>query len=178
MMSLDRKAYDALSRLIGYPRAGFDEACEEWVSVIREQSPQAGRILEGFQAFLEAHSVEKLEEYYTRTFDNSQSAALEIGWHLFGESYERGAHLVHMRALLRELEIEEGGELPDHLSNVLAILARCDATLARNMAEQMVEPAVKKICISLAADQNPYESVLDAVLEVINIHVQETNGCI
>jgi hypothetical protein len=46
------------------------------------------------------------------------------------------------------------------------------------MAEQMVEPAVKKICISLAAGQNPYESVLDAVLEVINIHVQETNGCI
>ncbi|MDP7061769.1 MAG: nitrate reductase molybdenum cofactor assembly chaperone [Planctomycetota bacterium] len=177
-MSVDCKVYDALSRLIGYPRAGFGEACEEWVSIVREQSPKAGEILDEFQAFLATHSVEKLEEFYTRTFDNSQSAALEIGWHLFGESYERGAHLVHMRSLLRELDIEEGGELPDHLSSVLAILARCDAPLARSMAEEMVEPAVKKICISLAADQNPYESVLDAVLEIINLHVQETNGCI
>ena len=177
-MNIDRKVYDALSRLIGYPRAGFHEACEEWLSIVHKQSPQTREILEPFHSFLMDHSVEELEEFYSRTFDNSHAAALEIGWHLFGESYKRGAHLVHMRSLLREHDIEEGGERPDHLCSVLAILARCDATLAREIAGQMVGPAVKKICISLAADQNPYESALDAVLEIINLHVQETNVCI
>jgi nitrate reductase assembly molybdenum cofactor insertion protein NarJ len=42
------------------------------------------------------------------------------------------------------------------------------------MATEMVEPSVAKICVSLAAGENPWESVLDALLKVVNIHAQLT----
>jgi len=177
MMACERKVYAVLSRLVRYPVAGFEEASEEWMEQVRQLCPAAGTALDGFHEFVVQSTPEQLEEIYTRTFDNSQSAALDLGWHLFGESYNRGALLVRMRELLRQHDLDEGGELPDHLSNVLQVLAACDAETSRQLALEVVEPAVKKICVSLDSGQNPYESVLDAVLEVITLHVQETNGC-
>ncbi|MHC4822945.1 MAG: nitrate reductase molybdenum cofactor assembly chaperone [Planctomycetota bacterium] len=171
---MDRKVYKVLSRLLRYPGEGYKQESGRWIAEVRETCPAAGDALARFQDFLADSTPEALEEKFCRTFDNSQSAALEIGWHLHGESYDRGAHLVRMRELLREHDLDEGGELPDHLSNVLQVMAACDADLSRRLAEEMVEPSVKKICISLASGQNPYETVLDAVLEVINLHVQET----
>lgn len=173
-MTMDRKVYEVLSHLLRYPGEGFTEASGQWIAEVRAACPAAGDALIGFQSYIAGSTPEALEEKFCRTFDNSQSAALEIGWHLHGESYDRGAHLVRMRELLREYGLDEGGELPDHLSNVLQVMAICDPDLSRRLAEEMVEPSVKKICVSLASGQNPYETVLDAVLEVINLHVQET----
>ncbi len=48
------------------------------------------------------------EELYTRTFDLNPVCALEIGWHLFGEDYERGAFLVRMRDQLRRARARRG----------------------------------------------------------------------
>lgn len=172
-MSLNRQVYDALSRLITYPRAGYGEASQEWASVVRAESTEAGELLDGYLAHVESLGQGSMEELYARTFDNSPGAALELGWHVHGESYDRGASLVRLREILRDLELNEGGELPDHLSNVLAAMAHCDAATARTLAEGMVEPAVKKICVSLAAGANPYEYLLDAVLAVVNLHLQE-----
>ncbi|MBT5119702.1 MAG: hypothetical protein HOM34_03140, partial [Planctomycetes bacterium] len=68
--------------------------------------------------------------------------------------------------------------LPDHLVHVLPVLGRTDESLALELVEEVAVPAVTKVCISLAADENPYESVLDAVLVVLNQHVQNQNGCL
>ena len=37
---------------------------------------------------------EQIQELYTRTFDINPVCTLEIGWHIFGEDYARGALLV------------------------------------------------------------------------------------
>ncbi len=170
------KVYQALSRLVSYPKAGFGEAAEEWLATVSQGVPSTAEHLAKFATWVNSKTGEEIEEHFSRTFDNSASAALETGWHVFGEAYERGGFLVRMRELLRDNEISEANELPDHLSHVLAVLAKCDNELAREMAEMAAIPAVKKICVSLAANQNPYESVLDAVLVVLNLHVQQPNG--
>ncbi|HJM39792.1 MAG: molecular chaperone TorD family protein [Planctomycetota bacterium] len=175
-MKTDGKVYDALSKLVTYPRPGFGEAAEEWIAVVANASEVAKEALQPFTEFLKGKSDEEMEELFARTFDNSASAALETGWHVFGEAYERGGFLVKMRELLRENEITEGSELPDHLCHVMAVLARCDDVIASELSQNVAIPAVKKICVSLAANDNPYEPVLDAVLAVLNMHVQETNG--
>jgi nitrate reductase assembly molybdenum cofactor insertion protein NarJ len=176
-MSFDRKVYDALSRLIDYPTPGYVEASEEWVSVVAQVCPKAGEVLRPFAAYVSEHTAEQLEELYCRTFDNTQSAALELGWHLYGEAYERGAFLVSMRQMLRDHNIPEDGELPDHVSLALVLLSRLNDADALTLARSAVKPALRKAVVSLSAGENPYESVLDAVLEVIKSHVQESNRC-
>jgi nitrate reductase delta subunit len=65
-----------------------------------------------FVSEIEKMGVTDLEEFYTRTFDINPVSALEIGWHLYGEQYERGAFLVKMRELSRTLGVEESTSLP------------------------------------------------------------------
>ncbi|MBC8405350.1 MAG: nitrate reductase molybdenum cofactor assembly chaperone [Planctomycetes bacterium] len=173
-MTIDQSIYGSLARLLDYPAAGYCEAAEEWIAQIGNQCPVAGEALQPFLAFVRERSAEKLEELYCITFDNSQTAALELGWHVYGETYERGAFLVQMRALLREHGVPERSELPDHLSLVLQAMSLCSEEHALKLAADTVKPAVRKILVSLAADQNPYEPVLDAVLQVTRQHAQQS----
>lgn len=172
-MTINQKVYGPLARLLDYPAAGFCEAVEEWVSQIRAECPEAGKVLEPFLAYCAEHTAEEMEELYCITFDNSQTAALEIGWHVYGETYDRGNFLVAMREFLRTYEIPEKSELPDHLSLVLQVLSRCEMDKALALSSNVVKPAVRKILVSLSADQNPYEPVLDAVLHMIRHHAQQ-----
>jgi nitrate reductase delta subunit len=107
-----------------------------------------------------------LEELYTRTFDINPVCSLEIGWHLFGEDYNRGAFLVRMRGLMREYGIEEGAELPDHLESVLRLLPAMDPTDpddASDLVREFILPAVQKMRAPFEGVDNPYGTVLAEV---------------
>ncbi|MHC4845816.1 MAG: nitrate reductase molybdenum cofactor assembly chaperone [Planctomycetota bacterium] len=163
-------AHDALARLIAYPRPGYAEAAEEWCSRVEAACPAAAETLRPFVVYANSVATEELEELYTRTFDNSPDHALEIGWHVFGENYSRGAFLVRMRNLLDELRLPEGSELPDHLTHLLAVLARCEPEYASRLVHASILPAVKKVAESLASMSNPYADVLRATAEVLATH--------
>ncbi len=165
------EVHDALARLVSYPVDGFAAAAEGWVAQVAAGSPEAGERLQPFLEWVRGCRDGELEEQFTRTFDVSQEAALEIGWHAFGENYTRGAFLVRMRELLREHGLAETGELPDHLCHVLPVLARIDPGDAGELAAQTVIPSVERIAVALAAGAHPYEGVLDAVLEVLKLHL-------
>ena len=95
-------------------------------------------------------------------------AALEVGWHLYGESYDRGRFLVRMRQLLEEVGVEETTELPDHLISVLPVLARLDPEGAAELARSSVLPAMERMLGGLAGTDNPYEDVLRAAADVLD----------
>ncbi|MBL7007389.1 MAG: molecular chaperone TorD family protein [Planctomycetes bacterium] len=171
------EVHDALARLVSYPSPGFAEAAEEWVAQVAAGCPAAGAHLEEFLRWVRGCGDGEIEELFTRTFDVSQEAALEIGWHAYGENYTRGAFLVRMRQLLREQGVAESGELPDHLSHVLPVLARLEPAAAKLLAEEVVSPSVKRIAVALAAGAHPYEGVLDAVLAVLKLHYAQPEGC-
>jgi len=86
-----------------------------------------------------------MQELYVQTFVFNPACTLEIGWHIFGENYERGEFLVRMREQLRSHGIAESCELPDHLCHILLLLDRLDSEEAADLVGQFVLPALAKI---------------------------------
>ena len=101
------------------------------------------------------------QELYVQTFEFNPACALEIGWHLFGENYERGEFLVRMREQLRRYWIAESTELPDHLTHLLTLISRMEVSEAAELAGQFLLPALGKIREVLK--DNPYLAVIAAV---------------
>jgi nitrate reductase delta subunit len=101
-----------------------------------------------------------MQELYIQTFEFNPACTLEIGWHLFGENYERGEFLVRMRGELRRHGIAETTELPDHLTHVLRLIKRMEHDEAARLAGEAVLPALEKIQLP---EDNPYRPVLDAI---------------
>ena len=97
------------------------------------------------------------------TFDLNPVCSLELGWHLFGENYDRGLLLVKMRTLLRRYGIAEQGELPDHLAYALRLIARMSDEEGAEFAAAIVLPALGKMLDPFKDKKNPYEHVLQAI---------------
>lgn len=183
MKELRDRVYTAIASLLDYPRADFRQRladCRELLAGKMEQSrsspagrstPHAHQDCRRFPAQASAHLADfdvatrgsqpdELEELYTRTFDFNPSCALEIGWHLFGEDYHRGALLVRLRDELRRHSIQESCELPDHLIHVLPLVDCMNSRKAAEFSRACVIPAVEKMVANLEGKQNPYESLL------------------
>ena len=112
-----------------------------------------------FARAIEPLSTEELQEAWVRTFEMTPECCLDIGWHLFGENYERGEFLVMLRQELKRHGIAESTELPDHLSHVLPLVARMEAP--RAFTERFLKPALDRILAGLAG--SPFEPLLRAV---------------
>ena len=106
-----------------------------------------------------------MQELYVQTFEFNPACTLEIGWHLFGENYERGEFLVRMREQLRRHRIAESTELPDHLTLLLPLIASMGHTEAAQLAGEFILPALAKIRGGI--HDNPYESVIASIAERI-----------
>ena len=119
------EVHDALACLLTYPaqeKQGLRYPAA--VDVVSRACPETADDLRKFIDAIRDESPGGLEELYTRTFDNVADRSLEIGWQLFGENYARGVLMVRFRGLMRKYNVPERTELPDHLTHVLALLAR------------------------------------------------------
>lgn len=161
-------ALDALAGLLAYPDERTGEALRAALASLPAAFPAAARELEPLARAVADTPLHELEELFARTFDWSSDVALEIGWHLFGEQYERGAFLVRMRELLRGAAVEEGPDLPDHLGSCLRLLARVGAEEAAGLARTHVVPATAKIVAGFGAQPNPYAALLRAVAAALD----------
>ncbi|MFV1963908.1 MAG: nitrate reductase molybdenum cofactor assembly chaperone [Pirellulaceae bacterium] len=160
--------YTALAASLNYPQSGWLqelEACRELVT--RAVPGAADHLLPLWEAVRDKTDVE-LEECFTQTFDHNPTHALEIGWHLFGEDYHRGALLVRLRQELRRHKIEESLELPDHLSHVLVLLGRMQSEEALQFSQACVVPAVKKLVEGLERNKSPYAGLLQCIAAVVD----------
>jgi nitrate reductase delta subunit len=109
---------------------------------------------------IERVDPEGMEELYTRTFDLNPVATLEIGWHLWGEQYERGRFLADLREQQEHLGVVASSELPDHLTVMLEMLDRMEERCA---LVDKIAPALEKIAAPLNEQGNPYRHVIAAV---------------
>lgn len=154
--------YDALSEVFSYPSASLATCLGAAQAAFGEQDAQLSAIFESVRANLGSLSETECEELFTRTFDINPLCTLEIGWHLFGEEYERGAFLVEMRQRMRALGVEENGELPDHLSSALRVAGRLDAEDADTFVRGFLLPALIKMLEGFGERENPYRAALEA----------------
>jgi nitrate reductase molybdenum cofactor assembly chaperone NarJ/NarW len=175
MIRVASDPFDQISQFLEYPVEGLREALAEFPNRVRERFPEAASHLETYLKGTQDLSLTEMEELFTRTFDINPACTLELGWILYGQQYERGAFLVRMRELLRSQEVEEKGELPDHLTYVLRALGKMPEDEARSFCEKEVIPALVKMRAGFEDGGNPYTSVIEAVQSALNLFA-ESNG--
>jgi nitrate reductase delta subunit len=174
LLALDRFALSELAELVDYPGPSLRHVLAECRRHAARLPPAAAADLLAFLDWASSRPPQELEELYAATFDSNDECALEVGWHLYGEAYQRGVFLVEMRSRLRAAGIEEGSELPDHLGLVLRWLAAAaaaaeadgSAPIARDAARLVrlaVAPALESICFGLDSRRSPWLPLLRAL---------------
>lgn len=166
----DAAIYNALVALLTYPEADYPQRLEAAVRVAPEEC--RGQ-LEQFAIQMRGRATDELQELFTQTFDLNPMCSLELGWHLFGENYERGQLLVRVREELRRHRLEESAELPDHLTHVLRLVERMEHEPGADFVAACVLPALEKMLQAMRGKENPFENVLLAVRNLLHSQFPE-----
>jgi len=162
-----RNELELLAALLHYPEADYVNGAERCFEALGGGDAEAAVLLGKFLAQTRDCTMEDLQALYTSTFDLDPMCTLDLGWHLFGEKYERGEFLVKMRVELRRLGVGESHELPDHITHALEALARMKAEEAEEFAAACLFPALDKMCSALDGKANPFENVVLAVVRIL-----------
>ena len=75
--------------------------------------------------------------------------------------------MARMRGLLREHDIEESSELPDHLSHVLLVISKAKPSLSGALTGSVVVQALDKIVKGFPDGENPYREVLAGLKQLL-----------
>jgi nitrate reductase delta subunit len=159
---IDPHLYGLLADLFAYPD---DSYADSWLGAVAVFRPVDDEVAEALQKFIDETrelSLDELEELYTRTFDLDPSATLDIGWHLWGEAYERGRFLARMRERLVEVGIDEGGELPDHMTSILRFIPHLQEAQRDWWVNQYPLMALEPMLAALERSESPFRHLLAA----------------
>lgn len=174
---------EAIAPLLDYPSTDYarlTQICSDIVdgmaSEREDEKVKFRTLMSQFAVPVQSMTREELEELFTRTFDLNPACSLDIGWHLFGEQYDRGDFLVTMRTALQEHGVREDAELPDHLPSVLRLMARLSSDHAEDLARTAVIPAVDKMLTVFSEEGNPYRALLLLVRATVERLVPEKIG--
>jgi len=165
----NRRLLDLFSELLSYPQEGYLGLIEVCRPLAAELDMESANHLACFGEQLNGQNTDELQELFVRTFDLNPICALEVGWQLFGDNYDRGDFLVRMQEELGRCRVERSTELPDHLCHMLRLLGRMEPDRAHELATTAVLPGLKKMLAGLEEKQSPYERVLKAVVGVLEV---------
>ncbi len=165
-MSENLHVFELLNAVLSYPDQHYHRKISECRRALESTHPEAADLLRVFEADAADKTVPQLEEMYIQTFDMNKTCTLDLGWPLFGEDYNRGLFLVKLRQEMRRLDVKDSTELPDHVTNVLAILGRMDFEAAKDFAHTCVVPALKKTHEGMIKE-SPYRFVIEGLLTLL-----------
>ena len=170
---MDAKSiYERFARLFEYPGEDYRANAEKCPTTLRREHSEAAASLEEFCAPIRSLNTDDLRELFTRTFDLNPMCALEIGWQLYGEDYQRGEFLVKMGEQLREHSLRESGELPDHLTHALVLLAHLEPDEAAEFAGGFLLPALDKMRANWRENRNAFAALLDfGICDVLGLYL-------
>ncbi len=172
--------------ILEYPQTSIVQQVGECEALVSACNTEAAALLRQFLNFVEETSNGDLQEIYTAIFDLDGDCHPYLGYQLFGESYERSAFLVELKARYRSGGFEAPeNELPDRLSEVLRFVSVCsDKSANEEILQEGVIPALDKLTTDvgvidaeledaelelkqLRPENDPYRPVLNALLSVL-----------
>ena len=157
-----------LAAALTYPDASTPALVARCADAGSWAPPGTADDLRAYAACLAGESMAAMQEQFIAAFDFDPKCSLDIGWHLYGENYDRGDFLVRLRGLLAAHGLDEGHELPDHLPHVLRLLGRLPADAAAALATESVVPAVDKILEGLKTREGLYPPLMRSVRAVVS----------
>jgi nitrate reductase assembly molybdenum cofactor insertion protein NarJ len=148
-----RAHYQSLAALFDYPGADYAALAERARRDLAAHYPAAAERLATFAAALPA-GVTQLQEIFTRSFDVQAITTLSVGYLVFGDDYKRGELLANLGREHRAAGVDCGRELPDHLPNVLRLLAQWqDEPLRTELVEEILRPALRRMLAEFAPER-------------------------
>jgi nitrate reductase delta subunit len=170
-----RSLLKVLSILLQYPGDEFVFSLEELKEAVEEipQVKQREKCV-NFLNYLGNNSLIRLQEEYTVTFDFNPATSLNLTYHKWGDTRERGNALVGFHQLYETAGYEStSGELPDYLPLLLEFLSinrqECDFSFLGQYCDQL-----KAIGVHLQESGSPYAGLFEIVLDIFK--EIKTNG--
>jgi nitrate reductase delta subunit len=156
--------FNALAATLEYPG-------DDWRDAVARCEPLclgAGEAIAGpfaaFTAATRSSALDELQELYVRTFELAPAATLEVGYHVFGETYKRGEFLAHLSAEEEGLALGAERQLPDYLPVLLRLLEHLgDDDLRRDLVGACMLPAIAAVATSLESSESPYRHLVSCV---------------
>ena len=134
--------YSHVAELFDFPLPGFAARGRALLAFLGERYPDAAVEVEHFLDAIPERTLD-LQELHTRTFDVQSLTTLDIGYVLFGDDYKRGALLSNLSREHTQAENDCGGELADHLPNVLRLIPKLkDQALRDELVRELLVPAL------------------------------------
>lgn len=161
------ETFTRLSKLIEYPTVELQQELVSGRECLSLTALDAAEAVTQFTAYAKETTLADMQELYTRIFEINPVCALEVGWQLFGERYERGTFIVKIRQTLRGLGLTESSELPDHLTHILQILDHLPAEEAGAFAGLFVVPAMEKMIAGFKDKHGVYYDLLNGILREV-----------
>jgi nitrate reductase delta subunit len=169
MTSESEKFFDALAGLLEYPCADWPARFDECKRLHDTEGGESASAFADFARGVAGLEVAELQELYTRTFDLNPVCALEVGYHLFGDTYKRGLFLARLRETEESYELGQERQLPDFLPVMLRLVARLeDAELRGALVADCLMPAALKMTGALERGASPYAGLVRAVASVLS----------
>jgi nitrate reductase assembly molybdenum cofactor insertion protein NarJ len=145
--------YEHLAVLFDYPRRDYPTWVQTIYDLLAGKYVLAAAHIDAFAKSLptdggpfDPEALDEVQEIFTRSFDVQSITTLGVGYVMFGDDYKRGEMLVNLNRELRDAGIDPGTELPDHLPNVLRLIARWeDRELAAEFVEEILHPALERM---------------------------------
>lgn len=167
-MNTIKSVLDAFASVLMYPEQDHDVLVQLLIERCDADYTDVTERIVNYQSHISSLSLSAREELYIQTFDLNKAGTLDLGWHLFGEDYNRGLFLVKVRQYLQLFEIPESHELPDHVSQVLRVLGRMSRDDANQFAYACVIPAIEIIGEGIQSE-NPYDQLVGGLSELLRL---------
>lgn len=166
-----RAIYRDFATLLSYPEPALWRIAPDLAERLAGLSTEAAADLGCFVQYLDSTPLAQAREHYTRAFDLSPLAVPYLSVYLFGaENPQRGQFMAGFSGAYAEAGLPCGGELPDHLTVILAYATVAPEETWDEVQRLCLPSPLKLMRQALAEGKSPYQHAV-ASLEHFVKHV-------
>ena len=164
----ESRLLNSLARILEYPTGDWFDSVEQCKELLPLSDHGEAKYFSDFCIETQTVPLMKLQELYTRTFDLNPVCALEVGYHLFGEDYKRGAFLAQLSETESPYQLGQEHQLPDYLPVCLRLLSSMeDAEERAALIGCCLIPALDIMNETFEKKQSPYGNVIKFLTETL-----------